>query len=113
MERLYVQQILPTQTPGGVVIDEDSKNRFLNAFQLTDFPAFALETRATHDSWREVRHMTRNNFMDQQHLMALPYINCFVTDDARLRALIGRISGGLPFQIAALLTKAEFDVRYP
>ena len=31
-----------------------------------------------------------------------------MTDDARLRALIGRISAGLPFRIGALLTKAEF-----
>jgi hypothetical protein len=30
-----------------------------------------------------------------------------------LRNLIGRISEKLPFRIATLLTKAEFDVRYP
>lgn len=113
MERLYIQQLLPTQTPAGVVVDEDSKNRFLNAFQLTDFPAFALETKATHDSWREERQMNRNNFMDQQHMMALPYVEYFVTDDARLRGLIGRISAALPFPVAALLTKPEFDSRYP
>ena len=46
-------------------------------------------------------------------MMALPYVEYFVTDDARLRGLIGRISVGLPFPIAALLTKAEFDLRYP
>jgi len=112
-ERIYVEQLLPTRTPAGVVIDEDSKSGFLNAFRLTDFPAFAVETKATHDSWREGRQMSRHNFMDLQHMMALPYVDYFVTDDERLRRLIGRISGGLLFPIAALLTKADLDVRYP
>jgi hypothetical protein len=112
-ERLYIEQLLPTETPSGVVIDTDSKNRFLNACQLTDFPCLALETRATHDNWREDRQLNRNNFMDQQHLMALPYVDFFVTDDGRLRTLIARISVGLPFPIATLLSKVEFDLRYP
>lgn len=112
VERLYIQQLLPASTPAGVVIDVASKNRFLNAYQLSDLPALALETRATQDNWRAARQLGRNNFMDQQHLMALPYVDFFATDDARLRALIGRISAGLPFPIATLLTKTEFDVRY-
>ena len=113
IERVYIQQLLPTQTPSGVVIDDNSKDRFLNSYQLTDFPAFALETRATHDSWRQQRQMSRNNFMDQQHIMALPYVEYFVTDDVRLRGVIGRVSAGLPFPIATVVTKAEFDVRFP
>jgi len=113
IERIYVAQLLPTQTPAGVVIDQDSKSRFLNAFQLTDLPAFTVETKATHDSWREERQMSRNNFMDLQHMMALPYVDYFLTDDAKLRALIGRISVGLPFRTALPLTKTEFDLRYP
>ena len=113
MEKLYIQGLLPSQTPAGVVIDEGSKQRFLDGSQLTDFPAFAVESLATYDAWRENRQMNRNNFMDQQHLMALPYVHFFLTDDARLRALIARISPNLPFQIATILTKAEFDVRFP
>ncbi len=113
MEKRYVQGLLPTETPAGVIIDGDSKRRFLDGSRLTDFPAFAVESLATYDSWRENRQMNRNNFMDQQHLMALPYVDFFLTDDARLRALIGRISPGLPFSIATPLTKADFDARYP
>ncbi len=113
IEKLYIQGLLPAQTPAGVVIDGDSKRQFLERSQLTDFPAFAVESLATYDSWRENRQMNRNNFMDQQHLMALPYVDCFLTDDAGLRALIGRISPGLPFSIATPLTKADFDARYP
>jgi hypothetical protein len=113
MERLLIQRLLPTQTPAGLAIDETSKQQFLNSCQLTNFPALALETKATYDSWQLQRQMTRNNFMDQQHLMALPYVDFFLTDDTRLRALVGRISPGLTFPIATLLTKAEFDLRYP
>jgi hypothetical protein len=110
IEKLYIQGLLPAQT---LVIDEDSKRRFLDGSRLTDFPSFAVESLATYDGWRENRQLSRNNFMDQQHLMALPYVDFFLTDDARLRALVGRISPGLPFRIATLLTKADFDARYP
>jgi hypothetical protein len=113
MEKLYIQGLLPTQTPAGAVIDENSKRHLLDGSQLTDFPAFAVESLATYDSWRENRQMNRNNYMDQQHLMALPYVDFFLTDDARLGALIARISPDLPFPIATPLTKAEFDARYP
>jgi hypothetical protein len=113
MERLYVQRLLPRETPAGLIVDEDSKSQFLAAFQMTDLPASAIEWAATQDSWREQRQMNRNNFMDQQHLMALPYVDYFVTDDNHLRGLIGRISAGLPFPVGGLLTKAEFDALYP
>jgi len=112
-ESLYIRQLLPTQTPAGVVIDADTKNRFLNSCQQTDFPSLTLEARATHDNWNEGRQLNRNNFMDQQHLIALPYVEFFITDDLRLRGLIARISAGLPFQVAALLTRADFDLRFP
>jgi hypothetical protein len=113
MEKRYIRGLLPAQTPAGIFIDGDSKRQLLDGSQLTDFPAFAVESLATYDSWRENRQMNRNNFMDQQHLMALPYVDLFLTDDAKLRALIGRISPGLPFPIATPLTKADFDARYP
>lgn len=113
MERILIQGLLPTRTPGGLIIDANSKQQFLNSCQLADFPALALETKSTYDSWQQQRQMNRNNFMDQQHLMALPYVDSFITDDAKLRTLIGRISGGQPFRVAGLLTKAEFDVLYP
>jgi hypothetical protein len=113
VEKLYIQGLLPERTLAGVVIGGDSKRQFLDGSQLTDFPAFAVESLATYDGWRENRQMNRNNFMDQQHLMALPYVDFFLTDDTRLRALIGRVSPGLPFSIATLLTKADFDSRYP
>jgi hypothetical protein len=113
MEKRYVMGLLPMRTPAGILIDNGSKRQFRDGSSLTDFPAFAVESLATYDSWRENRQMNRNNFMDQQHLMALPYVDLFLTDDAQLKALIGRISPGLPFPMATVLTKADFDTRYP
>ncbi len=113
-ERLLHRAVVANraETPAHVIIDADSKNEFLDGCRQTDLPCFALETRATHDNWREDRELNRNNFMDQQHLMALPYTDSFITDDARLIALIARISQGLPFPIATVLSKVEFDLRY-
>jgi hypothetical protein len=113
VEKLYIERLLPDATPGGVLIDANSKARFLNVCQTTDFPAIALENKATQDNWHQMRQLSRNNFMDQQHLIALPYVDFFITNDAKLGALIARISVGLPIRSATLLTKAEFDVRYP
>jgi hypothetical protein len=113
MEKLYIQQLLPNQTPQGLLIDENTKQQFLAACTLTDFPAFAVESLATYDSWTQNRQMNRNNFIDQQHLMALPYVDLFITDDARLKALVGRIAPGLPFRVATMMTRAEFDAQYP
>ena len=112
-EKLNIRSLLPEQTPVGLVIPDDCKKGFLERSHLNDFPALAIETLATYDAWRENRQMNRNNFMDQQHLMALPYVDFFLTDDSRLRALIARISPSLPFPLAALLTKVDFDARYP
>ena len=113
VETEYVRRLLPEQTPAGLVIDLGSRNAFLEVQQLTDFPSMCLETRGTYDNWDNGRQLTRNNFIDQQHIMALPYVNFFVTDDARLTTLIGRIVNGVPFRCATVITKAQFDCLYP
>jgi hypothetical protein len=113
IEKLYVKKLLPAATPSGVLIDANSKEQFLSTCRLADFPSITLENKATQDNWHHKRQLNQNNFIDQQHLIALPYVDFFITDDGGLRNLIGRISANLPFRIAVLLTKAEFDVRYP
>jgi hypothetical protein len=113
VETEYVRQLLPARTPAGLEIDLGSKRAFLDAQQLTDFPSLCLETRGTYDNWDTGRQLTRNNFIDQQHVMALPYVDFFVTDDGRLTTLIGRIVNGVPFRCATVITQAQFDCLYP
>jgi hypothetical protein len=112
-ETIYVQQLLPTNTPAGIVIDEGSKRAFLDAQRLSDFPSFALETMATQDNWAQRRQLSRNNFLDQQHVMALPYVDFFITDDRALTGLIARIVATVPFRCGTVITKAQFDCLYP
>lgn len=113
VERLYVKQLLPAATPAGILIDDATKNQFVDTCQMEQFPSIVLEHRATRDNWAHGRQLSRNNFMDQQHLMALPYVDFFLTDDAKLTSLIGRITIRLPFRIATVLTKTQFDTQYP
>jgi len=113
VQRLYIRQLLPGQTPTGLLIDEAIKDNFMQQTQLENFPAIAIENRATRDNWQHKRPLSRNNFVDQQHIIALPYVDSFLTDDKKLRSLIGRITANLPFHAAALMRKAEFDNTYP
>lgn len=112
-ERLYIRNLLPINTPAGIVVDADTKRNFLDTYQITDFPSFTLETRATQDNWVGGRQLSRNNFLDQQHVMALPYVDFFITDDRRLTALITRIVAGLPFRCGTVITRAQFDCLHP
>jgi hypothetical protein len=77
------------------------------------FPACAIESMATRDSWINNRQMNRNNFIDQQHLMALPYADMFISDDGKLTSLAGRIAKGIPFPTAKVITRAAFDSQFP
>jgi hypothetical protein len=113
MEKLNIGSLLPERTPAAAIISVNTKTDFLERCSLNNFPAVTVESLATYDAWRENRQMNRNNFMDQQHLVALPYVDFFLTDDAGLIALITRISQDLPFPIATVLRKADFDARFP
>jgi len=112
VERLYIRQLLPNQTPAGLVVDEATKDNFMKQTQLDNFPAIAIENRATRDNWKHKRPLSQNNFVDQQHIIAVPYADRFLTDDKKLRSLITRISANLPFSAATLMKKAEFDNAY-
>lgn len=112
VERLYIRQLLPDKTPAGLLLDETTKDNFVQQIQLEDFPAVAIENRATRDNWKHKRPLSRNNFVDQQHIIALPYADYFLTDDKKLRSLITGIGTKLPFHAAALMKKAEFDKSY-
>jgi hypothetical protein len=111
--RLYVRTLLPTITPAGVAIDEGIKQRFLDSYNLNELPSTTLEWKITTDSWALGRRLSENNLVDQQHVSAVPYVDLFVTDDNKLTNLIKRAIDAVPFRTSELLTKAEFDKRFP
>ncbi len=112
-DRLYVESLLPNTTPAGIAIDRATKNQFLDAYTLTDLPATALETKITRENWALKRKLTPNNFLDQQHVIALPYVSLFITNDETFSRLMKRSVEGMPFRTAEVLAKTEFDVRFP
>jgi hypothetical protein len=113
IQRRYVQGLIPKVTPSGLTIDETSKKTFAQEIAFDSLPSIALEHAATRDNWTHGRDLTRNNFVDQQHLIALPYVDFFITDDKKLTSLATRITTGVGYRIGNLLTKAEFDNLYP
>jgi hypothetical protein len=113
IERLYIQGLLPAATPSGVVIDASTKNAFLNSYAVSTFPSIALEHFVTQDNWTTGRQLSQNNFLDQQHIMALPYVDWFVTDDKGFKGLMRRAAQSFPFRTAEVLTRADFDARFP
>jgi hypothetical protein len=113
VERLYIKGLLPATTPAGLAIDEGTKRAFLSSYKLTDLPATALETKITRENWALRRQLNQNNFLDQLHVMALPYVDLFITNDDKLSRLMKRAVAGMPFRTAEVLTKNEFDARFP
>lgn len=113
IERLYIQGLMPATTPAGIVIDDVTKNAFLLSHKLTDLPATALETKITRENWALKRQLKQNNFLDQFHVMALPYVDLFITNDDKLSRLMKRAVAGMPFRTAEIVTKDEFDARFP
>lgn len=113
IERLYIQGLMPDTTPAGIAIDNSTKVAFLSSYKLTDLPAIALETKLTHENWALKRQLNQNNFLDQLHVMALPYVDLFITNDDKLSRLMKRAVAGMPFRTAEIVTKDEFDARFP
>jgi len=113
VERLYIHGLLPATTPAGIAIDEGTKSAFLSSYRLTDFPATSLEFKITQGNWALKRQLSQNNFLDQLHVMSLPYVDLFITDDNKLSHLIKRVVEGVPFRTAEVLSRDEFDARFP
>jgi hypothetical protein len=113
VERVYIEGLLPAMSPGGISIDEATKRAFLSSYMLSDLPAIALETKITHENWALKRQLNQNNFLDQLHVMALPYVDLCITNDDKLSRLMKRAVDGMPFRTAEVLTKDEFDARFP
>jgi hypothetical protein len=113
VERLYIERLLPDVTPTGDDIDGNTRTRFLDSYSLSDMPSVALEHYVTRDNWATGRQLKQNTFLDQQHIMALPYVDLFITDDQQLTGLMKRAAQNVRFKTAEVLGKDGFDARYP
>lgn len=95
-----------------MVIGREAKAIFLDSFKKPDFPSIAVEDALTTDGWKENRALNDRTFRDSQHVIAIPYVDLFVTDDEVLSNAIGRIKPQFTFPTAEVIRRAEFDHRY-
>jgi hypothetical protein len=112
LDKILIGRFLPLTTPKGETIDNSVKDKFLQSCRLDQFPSIAVEGGLTLDGWQTGRTLNDRAFRDSQHVIALPYVDFFVTDDGPLTAAIQRVAAKLTFRTAEVITKAEFDKRF-
>jgi hypothetical protein len=111
-DRISIERLLPDKTPAGVMIGKEAKVRFLDSCKNSDFPGIAVEAALTRDGWEMNRVLDDRTFRDSQHVIAIPYVDLFVTDDGVLSNAIGRIKSQFTFPTGEVIRRAEFDRRF-
>ncbi|SRR5229473_7266828 len=112
LDNILIGRFLPLTTPKGEKIENSIKDKFLQSCRLDEFPSIAAEGGLTLDGWQTGRTLNDRAFRDSQHVMALPYVDLFVTDDGPLTNAIQRVAAKVTFRTAKVITKAEFDKRF-
>ncbi len=112
VDGISIESLLPDKTPGGVAIAREAKARFLDSCKNSDFPSIAVEVALTKDGWQMNRILNDRTFRDSQHVIAIPYVDLFLTDDGVLSNAIVRIKPQFTFPTAEVITRAEFDRRF-
>jgi hypothetical protein len=112
LDKIMIGRFLPLTIPKGRTVSTTEKDMFLRECKNEDFPSIAVEAGLSLDGWQTGRTLTDRGFRDSQHVIALPYVNLFVTDDGPLTAAIRRVVADFPFRTAEVITKAEFDKRF-
>lgn len=81
-KRLYVKELLPSRTPGGLVIAEDSKRQFLQQMDINKFRAVAFEVALSEVTTADAQaRPTEQDLVDLQHAVcAVPYVDVAVLD---------------------------------
>lgn len=96
----------------GIQIDDATKRTFLKRISIPDHPAIVIELEMMKDRLSLGRQLKDNDALDQQHTMALPYVDFFVTDDRKLRKIIERVVRAVRFPTATVLGKEQFDAQF-
>jgi hypothetical protein len=107
--RGFMKEGLSPNTPSP--FDARLINEFSSTCKKELLRSIALEIAVSRDAWKNNRALSENEFIDLQHMIALPYVDVFVTDDCRLKKIVQRVVPRLPFRTAEITGKAEFDRR--
>jgi hypothetical protein len=111
--RAALRRFLPERTPAGLVIDPETKARFLRECDFTRCGTLAVEVAISERDWHFLGHLRWQHFIDRQHLVpALPHVDSFATNDKRIVRLVERVRHVMPFGIAQPLEKNAFETSY-
>ena len=80
--REYVSKLLPSRSPGGVVIADESKRRFLQEMDIKKFRALSFEAALSEATTADVQtNVTEQDLVDLQHAVSVvPYVDVAVLD---------------------------------
>lgn len=81
-KRLYVKGLLPSRTPGGLVVAEDSKRQFLQQMDINKFRAVAFEAALSEATTADAHaRPTEQDLVDVQNAVcAVSYVDVAVLD---------------------------------
>lgn len=78
----YVKKFLPAESPGGVVVPDESKRRFLEQMDITKFRALSFEAGLSEATTADTQaRPTEQDSVDLQHAVsAVPYVDVAILD---------------------------------
>lgn len=78
----YVSKLLPSRSPGGVVIADESKRRFLQEMDIRKFRALSFEAALSEATTTDAQtNVTEQDLVDLQHAVSMvPYVDVVVLD---------------------------------
>jgi hypothetical protein len=78
----YVEKLLPSQSPGGLVIADESKREFLQQMDITKFRALSFEAGLSEATTADAQaRPTEQDLVDLQHAVSVvPYVDVAVLD---------------------------------
>jgi hypothetical protein len=81
-QRQFVQMLLPSQSPGGLVIANESKRQYLQAMNIKKFRALSFEAALSEATTADAQaRPTEQDLVDLQHAVSVvPYVDVVVLD---------------------------------
>jgi len=78
----YVEKLLPSRFPGGLIIADESKRRFLQRMDIRKFRALSFESALSNITTADTQtHPTEQDLLDLQHAVSMvPYVDVAVLD---------------------------------
>jgi hypothetical protein len=112
LEQVYLRSIMPKQLPSGAPLNERFMRNFVEHCRIELLPCIAVEMAVSRDAWIHNRALTDRAFRDLQHVIAVPYVDYFVTNDLTMTSVLHRVLPRMPFRFATIIDKSQFDAHF-